>query len=80
MTYRAGLGPGMERYGLTPGPPHVFCDGSGCTRRVDADGEMPPAWLRDGKAPKGWLLVRMPDESRRDYCPVCRKDIEKVAT
>lgn len=61
-----------------PGPlePHVVCDScgeikSGLTRNGDMT-----AWLRNRKAPPGWLLLRADDSEgrvkREDYCPKCR--------
>jgi hypothetical protein len=72
MTYQAGIGPGMESLGLRPDVPHVRCDG--CGLRIDAttrDGNA-TAWLRGGKAPKGWRLDRDGDGRRWDTCPRCR--------
>lgn len=72
MTYHCGIGPGLAALGLAPDEPHVVCDGcglraNGTTRDGDA-----AAWLRNGKAPRGWRLARDGD-TRRDYCPRCEE-------
>ena len=67
MTYRCGIGPGIP--GLEPGPPHIFCDV--CGRRFEAKARRggPPSWLLNGKAPRGWRVVRTVNGTRQDYCP-----------
>jgi hypothetical protein len=71
MTYRCGIGAGLEALGMEPGPPHIRCDAPGCTRTFEAVATRggPPAWLRNGTAPKGWRTERDGDK-RRDYCPI----------
>jgi hypothetical protein len=73
MTYRCGIGLGMERAGFTPGPPMVLCDSPGCDERIVLDGDIAPRWFIAGKAKRGWRLERTEynDGSvrRRDWCP-----------
>ena len=75
MTYRAAIF-GLSHIGIPDHPePTVYCDGEGCTARVVAltRAGCAPAWLLDGKAPKGWRVERFEDGAcRRDYCPQCR--------
>ncbi len=49
----------------------VRCDAPGCTRflEVKATRGGPPAWLRNGTAPRGWK-TRKVDDKRHDLCPV----------
>ena len=73
MTYQCGIGPGLETLGLRPDVPHIRCDG--CGLRLDAvtTAGNATAWLRSGKAAKGWKLERTDDPfTRRDYCPRCK--------
>lgn len=69
MTYRCGIGDGMARLGMVPGPPHIFCDVCGLKLEAVATRGGAPAWLRKGTAPKGWGMARLPDGTRRDFCP-----------
>lgn len=74
MTYRCGIGIGMDVLcGLEPGPPRITCDGCGVRREVrTASGGM-PAWLREGKAPRGWACDYDKENfTRKDWCPRCR--------
>jgi hypothetical protein len=72
MTYRCGIGPGMERFGLEPGEPHITCDSCGLKKTARTRTGGAPAWLLDDKPPKGWFLFRQLDRTRIDYCPTCR--------
>jgi hypothetical protein len=79
MSYRCGIGPGMEKLGLEPGPPRVTCDGCGKQLPAVTKTGGPPMWLLNGKAPKGWLLIRHEEPKtgailREDYCPACRQE------
>lgn len=39
---------------------------------------MAPAWLLNGKAPKGWRVERDEENgTRKDWCPRCRASKEK---
>lgn len=72
MTYRAGIGDGMQRFGLLPGPPHIRCDAPGCDETLEARSPRigcAPAWLLNGTAPRGWKMLRVGDGLRRDFCP-----------
>jgi hypothetical protein len=69
MTYVCGFGPGMAGLGIEPGPPHIFCDTCGLKYEAKETRGGAPAWLRNGTAPKGWLVRRTADGQRRDYCP-----------
>ena len=64
MTYRAGF---------RDLAPSVHCDHDGCNaalEAVEARGGGPPAWLRNGTAPKGWQLMYLGQNRRRwDLCP-----------
>lgn len=75
MSYHAGVGGGMRRFGLEPCEPHIVCDDCGRTRTVYANKQsyQPGAWFLDGKkAPGGWTGGRTKDGLRReDYCPEC---------
>ena len=71
MSYRCGLGMGMEALGFEPGPPMLRCDYPGCTGFKE---DLPtrggaPAWLRNGTAPRGWKTVKHPSGRRYDLCP-----------
>lgn len=70
MTYHCGIGPGL---GLMAREPHVTCDECGnVASGVTASGQ-PRAWLRNGKAPPGWKMIRVEEPfSREDYCPLCK--------
>lgn len=76
MTYRAAIH-GLAHIGIPDHPyPAVYCDGIGCTVSVVALTRSggPPAWLLNGKAPKGWAVERDDDKhTRLDWCPDCRK-------
>jgi hypothetical protein len=72
MTYRCGIGPGMERLGLEPRDPHIVCDGCGLVRAVTGRGGVPAAWFLADRAAPGWKLVRHADETQTDYCPRCK--------
>ena len=74
MTYRCGIGMGMSRFGLVPGPPHVFCDACGVKKEALTVRGTVPRWLLDGKAPPGWLKIKRPNGTSVDYCPRCRLD------
>lgn len=67
MTYRCGVGP--EVYGVEI-PPSVECDMCGARYYEHRRGD-PPAWMRNGTAPRGWLLRRC-EAGRKDYCPQCK--------
>lgn len=75
MTYRCAVH-GLEHLGIRSREyPAIYCDGPGCDAMMVALTKSggPPAWLLDGKPPKGWLCKR--DESkytRLDVCPKCR--------
>jgi hypothetical protein len=69
MSYRCGIGEGMVALGLEPGPPRITCDQCGEVMAVKYG--MPPAWLLNGKAPRGWRSVALKDGTRRDFCPSC---------
>ena len=74
MSYIAGIGPGMERYGFTPGEPRVICDGCGLTSYGLTRSGQPSAWLRNGKAPPGWIKVVKPtDTAPHHYCGKCKE-------
>ena len=76
MSYRCGIGGGMERFGLTPGPPHIRCDGCGITLEARTKSGGPPAWLLNGKAPRGWKCVRDAEHyTRQDWCPRCKENV-----
>ena len=62
---------GLARIGIPDDTPRVVCDGCGMVLRIKAD-RPPPAWLLDGKAPKGWKFVR-DGERRKDMCPRCKQ-------
>jgi hypothetical protein len=73
MTYRCGIGPGL---GAMARDPAVSCDAPECAATVVLRSNIAPAWLLNGKAPKGWACTpRMPyDENgcrpkQRHFCP-----------
>lgn len=76
MTYRAGMGPGMEKLGFVPGPPVVICDACGLIISVENSHGFPLKWFMDGKPPPGWK--RIPKELSLDgspskhYCGRCK--------
>jgi hypothetical protein len=71
VTYRCGIGPGMEKFGLVPGPPRFTCDGCGLVVTLRTD-RPSPAWLFDRRAPPGW--ERIEEEHRATHlCRLCRK-------
>lgn len=75
MTYHAGIGPGLEAFGLSPDEPNATCDGCGARAHGLTREGAAAAWLRNGKAPPGWRLERTEDDNgvtRRDYCPRCK--------
>ena len=72
MSYRCAIGPGMERIGMLPCEAHIRCDGCGVTILARTRTGGPPAWLLNRKAPRGWKLIRQPDDTRVDYCPKCK--------
>ena len=71
MTYLAGLrGFGCDR------DPSLTCDRCGYSIPVVATRRGPPAWLLDGRGPKGWRSRRTEDKetgarTRHDLCPAC---------
>lgn len=77
--YRCGIGWKLAATIDYPGPrvPHVVCDACGAVKLgVTKRGDL-AAWLRNQKAPPGWLLLRDEDPTgtvrREDYCPKCRE-------
>jgi hypothetical protein len=70
---------GLSHLGIPDHPtPSVYCDG--CGTRIDARSRsgMAPAWLLNGKAPKGWRVERDEENgTRKDWCPRCRASKEK---
>lgn len=77
MTYHAGIGPRMVAFGLQPQEPHVTCDGCGARKSCYTSNGDAASWIRSGKAPPGWQLIRRVDDEtgdlfRRDYCKSCR--------
>lgn len=70
MSYRAGVGPGLQKLGFEPGPPRITCDSCGLRWNLKED-RRPPAWFLNGKAPPGWRLSRNGDK-RTDLCPRCK--------
>lgn len=72
MSYQCGIGAGMERLGISPCRPHIYCDG--CGLKLSALGKigLPHKWLLDDKAPRGWKMVRLGSGRREDYCPRCK--------
>lgn len=69
MTYRAGFGAGMARFGFEPGPPRIECDSCGLRREVK--GPIAPVWFLDGEAPPGWNKTG-DGVDRKDLCPQCK--------
>jgi hypothetical protein len=68
VTYRCGIA-----FGPIARDPDVTCDECGAVvSGIRANG-MPAAWLRNGKAPPGWKLVRDKDGVRSDYCARCKE-------
>lgn len=67
MSYRCGIGRGLEALGLEPGPPRITCDA--CGRVLTIKQGLPPKWLLDNRAPPKWTLFRQDDGTRRDFCP-----------
>ena len=65
MSYIAGI-QGFDRYGIRSDGPRIECNGCGAVMRIATD-RAPPAWLLNGKAPRGWKLVR-DGEKRIDMC------------
>ena len=85
MSYRCGIGPGIQRLGIDVCRPARFtCDGCGMQRPVvnpTSSNMMPPKWFFAGKSPPGWRGVRMHDGSKRwDLCPRCWKAPEKTSS
>lgn len=68
MTYLAGM-----RFGLiSDTEPTLRCDGCASEMIVRPTRGGMPAWLRDGKAPKGWKAFKADEDTpRRHHCPVC---------
>lgn len=60
----------------TPAEPTLSCDAVGCDRVMTV---LPtrggaPAWLRNGKAPKGWKRYAQPDDAPALHtCPECSR-------
>lgn len=74
MTYHCGIGAGLEHLGVTPREPHITCDGCQCKELATTRDGLAKAWLRNGKAPKGWRLERTEEPfTRKDWCPTCRQ-------
>ena len=69
MSYLAGTRLGA--LGIPDGDPTISCNGDGCEARIVIKG-LPPEWFLDGKAKRGWSIVRDGD-TRRDYCLACTK-------
>lgn len=81
MSYRCGIGPGFEAFGLEPGPPRITCDGCGFQLVIRLG--MPPAWLLDNRPAPRWKLERIEDFAsgilmRRDWCPTCKRNVRAV--
>jgi hypothetical protein len=73
MTYRCATR-GLDHMGIPTDDAHIYCDDCGTKLYVLKPGShAPPAWLLNGKAPRGWLFVPVPNEPglRHDYCPKC---------
>jgi hypothetical protein len=78
MSYHAGVGAGMSRFGLSPCEPHITCDGCGAVLYAERDGIL-CAWFRnrymDGKPAPGWSRVRTETATgvtNDDRCQVCK--------
>jgi hypothetical protein len=70
MTYRVGR-LGFGGMGYADSDPRITCDGPECDERIYILAP-PPKWFLDGKAKRGWSLVRT-GETRSDYCPACTR-------
>ena len=73
MSYRCGIGYGAEAIGLTAGPPMIICNGCRARYVIKAP---PPKWFLDGKAPRGWMTIRLDNNARQDLCPTCVEKLE----
>lgn len=82
MTYRAGIGPLLAQRLNTfeSHEPTLMCDECGfCIIVKPVRGGM-PAWLAEGKAPKGWkmLTISLTDANnavtsvKKHFCPKCK--------
>jgi len=81
VSYRAGIGQGMQSLGLAPREPHLVCDGCGAiascfTKRGDV-----AAWVLKRRPPRGWTGTRVEREDgtieRSDFCPKCAAERER---
>lgn len=70
VTYRVGIGDGMQRLGFQPREPHIACDGCGQVYPIGRNGRCPPQWFFDSKAPPKWK--KLPDG--RELCPRCKEE------
>ena len=81
MTYRCAIF-GLEHIGIQTHPtPSIYCDG--CGARLDARTRSggPPAWLLNGKAPKGWRVEHdAENHTRKDWCPRCKESKGEVGS
>jgi hypothetical protein len=77
VSYRCGIGPGLESLGLDMREPHVKCDGCAARRPVARRGGLLYAWFAKGRAAPGWKVVRN-DGPRVDYCGTCAAEIERA--
>ncbi len=84
MTYHCGIGGNIP--GVAPRDPRVTCDGHDCDASqsgVRGNDGFPMAWLRKGKAPRGWKLIRIEQPSgivRFDFCPKCKTSVTVTVT
>lgn len=73
MTYRCGIGQGLEELGFRPGGPHIRCDGFSCQATIDVVNRhgLPTGWFMNRKAPPRWRSQRYDDSTGNDFCPEC---------
>lgn len=72
MTYRCAI-LGTRHLGIPEHPePAIYCDGCGLRLVARTRSGGPPAWLLNGKAPRGWRVERTGLGLRRDWCPTCK--------
>ncbi len=74
MTYHPGMR--LASFGGPNQDPHLTCDGCGVRYNIPAD-RMPPKWLMENKAPKGWRYETKVDPKTQEqrtkhYCPRCK--------
>jgi hypothetical protein len=72
VSYRCGIEPSLARLmDVAPGGPRVTCDACGLCMIIRED-RLPPAWIRNGKAPPGWKMTKDADGKRTDLCKTCK--------